>query len=462
MPEIHLLSGGTLLPDWSGAACVEDGAVAWSGGTILAAGARGELERLYPEAVRLDARAGWIAPGLVNAHHHIYSALATGLDPGLPIDGFGQRLDRLWWRLDRALDEASIRQSARLTALRCALAGCTTLVDHHASPACVDGSLDWLAEELEVAGLSALLCYEATDRNGHAGALAGLRESRRFRDSVRRHERFRGLIGLHAAFTLGDDTLAAAAQLAEDGDVHVHVAEDRLDGEICRGRDGLSPLERLDSAGLLGAAAWIAHGTHLDEAGLDLLARRGALLVHNPESNANNQVGRLDLRAVRRAGVDVALGTDGMSSCLLSALRCAFLLHRQGAGDPAGGWQDCAGLLDGARARLARLFGQPAYGQLVAGAPADLIVLDVPAALPPTAANLTAQLVFGQVPPRVRHTVARGRRLVDNFEACGLDPHRLAAEIRPVREALWRRFHQLGAGTPYLGAEPGAAGGRPE
>lgn len=462
MPEIHLLSGGTLLPDWSGAGSVADGAVAWSGETILAVGPREELERRHPDAVRHQARGGWIAPGLINAHHHIYSALATGLDPGLTIDGFGQCLDRLWWRLDRAHDEASIRQSARLTALRCALAGCTTLVDHHASPACIEGSLDWLAEELETAGLSALLCYEATDRNGHAGALAGLRESRRFRDSVRANGRFRGLLGLHAAFTLGDDTLAAAARLAEDGGIHVHVAEDRLDGEICRGRDGQGPLERLESAGLLGAASWIAHGTHLDEAGLDLLARRGALLVHNPESNANNQVGRLDLRAVRRAGVDVALGTDGMSSCLLSALRCAFLLHRQGEGDSAGGWQDCTGLLEGARQRLARLFGQPAYGQLVAGAPADLIVLDMPAAPPPTAGNLIAQLVFGQVPPRVRHTVARGRWLVDHFEACGLDPHRLAAEIRPVREVLWLRFHKLGAGTSYLGPEPGAAGGRPE
>ena len=452
MAEVHLLRGGTLLTDWTGSEILEQAAVVWSEGRILETGTALELELRHPDAIRHDAHGGWIAPGLQNAHHHIYSALAVGLDPGLPIHGFGERLDRLWWRLDRALDEESVRLSARTAALRCALAGCTTLVDHHASPSCIAGSLDWLAEELEAAGLSAVLCYEATDRNGHEQALAGLDESARFRRAARQSSRFRGHLGLHAAFTLGSETLARAAELAEEGDIHIHVAEARLDGDVCRERFGLSPLERLEQAGLLGSASWIVHGTQLEPAELERLAKKDALLVHNPESNANNQLGRLDLRAVRQAGVATALGTDGMSSCLLSALRSAFLLHRQAVDDPQAGWRDCSGLLDGARSRLARLFQEPELGRLVPGAPADLIVLDCPAEPVPLSSTLTAHLVFGMVPPRVRHTVARGRFLVTNFEPCLQDPQQLARESRSVREALWARFSQQGTGTPYLGS----------
>jgi cytosine/adenosine deaminase-related metal-dependent hydrolase len=453
MAETHLLRGGALLADWSAALTLPDGAVAWRGGRIVAAGPREEVEAAHPDAVSHEAHGGWIAPGLINAHHHLYSALATGLDPGLPIDGFGQRLDRLWWRLDRAHDEASVRHSVRLGALRCALAGCTTVVDHHASPSLITGVLDMVADELERAGLSAVLCYEASDRNGAAGAAAGLEESRRFREETRHHPRFRGLLGLHAAFTLSDRTLARAADLCESGDVHVHVAEDRLDGEECRRRHGEEPLSRLERHGLLGPASWIVHGVHLGETDFARLGARGALLVHNPESNANNQVGRLDLAAARRAGARLGLGTDGMSPCLLQALRCAFLLHRQGSGDPGAGWRETAGLLDGARAHLASLFGQPGYGRLEAGAPADLIVVDDATGATPKAENLTAHIVFGLTPFRVRHTVAQGSFLVRDFIAVRQDAERTAREAEPVRRALWRRFAGLAAGTPYLGGD---------
>jgi cytosine/adenosine deaminase-related metal-dependent hydrolase len=450
--KVQVLGPGTVLVDWSAERTLPRAGVAWRDGRVLEVAGWSELRERHPDAERHDARGGWIAPGLINAHHHFYSALATGLDPGLPLDDFGSTLDRLWWRLDRAHDEASIRLSARLGALRCALAGVTTVVDHHASPSCIDGSLDWLAEELEAAGLSAMLCYEATDRNGHGGALRGLAESARFRAAHRHHPRLRGMIGLHAAFTLVDATLARAALLAENGDIHIHVAEAALDGEVCRARDGQGPLERLDAHNLLGPAGWLVHGVHLDGQELDLVARRGALLVHNPESNANNRVGRLDLGRARRAGVELALGTDGMSACVLGALRSAFLLHRQGNPDPASGWTECAGLLEGSRARLARIFAEPGLGRLEPGAPADLLVLDVATGQPPTEATLTGQLVFGLAPPRVRHTVARGDFLVRHFEPCRQDVDELKQVLAPVRKALWGRFAAMAPGTPWTGA----------
>jgi cytosine/adenosine deaminase-related metal-dependent hydrolase len=451
MSDVQLLGPGTVLEDWSASSAHEAAGVAWRGGRVLEVAPWDELLRRHPEAGRHDARDGWIAPGLMNPHHHFYSALAPGLDPGLPLEDFGTTLDRLWWRLDRCHDEASIRLSARLALLRCALAGVTTVVDHHASPSCIEGSLDLLAEEVEAAGLSAVLCYEATDRNGHAAALRGLDESARFRQACRSHPRLRGLIGLHAAFTLRDATLARAAGFVEDGDIHVHVAEAELDGEVCRARHGQGPLDRLDAFGLLGPASWIVHGVHLGEQELVRLAERRALLVHNPESNANNRVGHLDLGRARRAGVDLALGTDGMGSCLLGSLRSAFLLQRQGNPDPASGWDGCVGLLDGARTRLARLFGEPGLGRLTPGAPADLLVLDAPTGQAPAAHDLTAQLVFGVAPARVRHTVARGRFLVRHFEPCLLDTVELKRQLAPARRSLWGRFAATASGTPWIG-----------
>lgn len=451
MSEQHILRGGVLLTDWSAGEVLADGAVAWSDGRILAVGARAQVESDFPDASVHEARGGWIAPGLINAHHHFYSTLASGLDPGLPITDFGQRLDRLWWRLDRAHDETSIRHSVRLGALRCALAGCTTVVDHHASPHCIDGVLDVVAEELEEAGLSAVLCYEASDRNGRREANSGLKESARFRSRVAAHPRFRGLIGMHAAFTLRDESLADAAALTEDGDIHIHLAEDDLDGRVCRARDGRGPLQRLHGHGLLGEKSWIAHGVHLDEDELSMLAEHRCLLLHNPESNANNQVGRFDVSRASRLGLRVALGTDGMSPCLLSSLRSAFLLHRAAGSSGDAGWRECQQLLDGAGPMLSRLFGVSGYGTLRVGAPADLVVVDALGLEAPSQGNLIAHLVFGATPLRVRHTIARGRWLVRNFQAQLQDAECVSRELEPVRKALWSRFRATEAGTPYLG-----------
>ena len=178
---------------------VADGAVAWSDDRIAAVGPLREVRSSYPEAAFLDAHGGLIAPGLVNLHHHFYSALARGIDPGVPMRNFPEILDRLWWRLDRALDPDSVSISALLSAADCARWGCTTVFDHHASPTCIDGSLDLVAGALETVGLSAVLCYEVTDRNGEDGAARGIAENLRFLQARAADPRVRGVFGLHAS-----------------------------------------------------------------------------------------------------------------------------------------------------------------------------------------------------------------------------------------------------------------------
>lgn len=447
-----LLANGVVLTDPSSPEVIDDGAVAWSEGRILAVGQAARLGERYPEATRLDARGGVILPGFVNLHHHFYSALARGLDPGTPTRNFGEVLDRLWWRLDRALDRETVRLSAQLSAADCARWGNTCVFDHHASPSAIDGSLDVIAEAMEEAGLSAVLCYEVTDRNGHDQAMAGVAENLRFLAAHHDHPRIRGVFGLHASFTLRDETLEQVARKRSPGDgCHIHLAEDPIDVAATRETFGMSPVERLERFGLLDGRALVAHGIHLDASDYATLARCDATVIHNPESNNNNGVGRLDAVVAAAHGCRVGLGTDGMSSAVQRALRSAFLTHRGATRDPTSGFEILPDLLANNVAIARRFLGEPLLGTLAPGAPADLAVIDSPPPTALTADNAFAHLVYGLSEAPVRHTVAGGRVLLEDFRHTTVDPAALARRAREVSPELWRRFHDLSWDTPFLG-----------
>ncbi|NOY91605.1 MAG: amidohydrolase family protein [Deltaproteobacteria bacterium] len=263
-------------------------------------------------------------PGYVCAHTHLYSGLAPlGMPAPEPApENFLQILERVWWRLDLALDEASLRASARLYVAEALLAGTTTLVDHHESPRFIEGSLDVLADAAQELGARLLVCYGATERNGGRDeARAGLGECRRF---IEENERslVRGMIALHASFTVSDATVREAGELARAlGTVtHVHVAEDAADVADAKQRGYDGPLERLMELDALPAGSILAHGVHLNAAQVKRAGDAGYWLVQNPRSNKGNGVGyprHLDQSPL------VALGTDGYDADMreeLSAL----------------------------------------------------------------------------------------------------------------------------------------------
>jgi putative selenium metabolism protein SsnA len=447
-----VVRGGSVTTAWVGGQTIEAGAVGWRDGRIVAVGPEAEVHAACPEAEILEARGGIIGPGLINLHHHFYSTLSRGLDPGDGIDSFGAVLDRLWWRLDRALNDEAVRLSAEMAVAECARWGCTTVFDHHASPSCIPGILDVVAEVVETAGLAAVLCYEVTDRNGRAGAAAGLEESRRFAAAAASRPRLGGMIGLHASFTVREGTLAAvAASGGATYGCHLHAAEGRLDVEASRREFGASPVERLERHGLLGPKTLLAHGVHLDRADLERVAAADATIVHAPESNANNAVGRLDLPAVLESGSGVGLGTDGMSSAMLRSLRAAFLLLRHGRGAPVGGFLESEALLERNVAVARRVLAEPLLGVLAAGAPADLTVIDAPPPTPLTSSNLTGHLLYAASEAPVRHTVAGGRTIMRDFDLTDLDVERCAARARELAPEVWRRFAEQSIGTPFLG-----------
>jgi putative selenium metabolism protein SsnA len=441
---IQLLHNGTVMTGGESPQVWADGAVAWSKTHVVAVGPEAEIREKYPDATLIDARGGLVMPGLINLHHHLYSALARGLAPSGVPQNFGQILEQLWWRVDRALTPKTVRLSALLGAAQCIRWGCTTLFDHHASPSCIRGSLDTIAEAIDEAGLSAVLCYEVTDRNGHEGAIAGLVENLRFIDSHSKHHRIRGTLGLHASFTVTDETLdEAATRRPSDAGCHIHVAEDPIDLQTSEKAYGALPLARLEERGFLDERALLIHGVHLDAEGRATVANNNSVLVHCPESNANNGVGWLDVERAASDGCTVGLGTDGMSSSVLRALRTAFLVQRAGRGDPTVGFSAHPGLLNTNALVARRFFDEPLLGELRPGAPADICVIGDPPPTPISPDNVFAQMVYGASETPVRHTIAGGRMLLEDFQHTTLDPIAIAEAARTEAFGLWERFYEL-------------------
>jgi len=385
--------------------------------------------------VRIDPGGGLVIPGNVCAHTHLYSALARGMPYALePPRNFLQILQRVWWRLDRALDEESIRASALVGGMEALLSGTTTLIDHHASPNAIDGSLDIVADALESLGVRSVLCYETSDRDGPERAQAGVEENRRFVKT--RRPLTRGLIGAHASFTLSDETLLACA---EAGPLHIHAAE----GVVDRGAVG-----RLTRLGVLDERTLLAHGIHVDDEELADFRASGATLAHNARSNMNNAVGRA---RVLELGARVALGTDGIGSDMFEESRTAwFRLHEDDLLAPWG-WP-LATLAESARL-AGRIFDEPLLGTLEPGAPADLVVLDYTAPAPLDASNLGGHWIFGLSSRHVRDVMVGGTWVVRDHRLVLVDQDLLAAAACADAERLWSRLEA----TPVHTFEPQGA-----
>ncbi len=219
---------------------------------------------------------------------------------------FQEILEQIWWRLDAALDLEMLRWSAMLGAVEALEAGTTAIVDHNETPGAIEGSLSVIAEACAEVGVRALCAYGVTDRHGPEGAKRGLAENERFLK-----EGGRGLVGVHASFTCSEETLAAAAGLADDlgVGVHIHVAE---------GPEDIDAPQRL--AGLTKERWLLAHGVHLPTD-----HELAGTILHNPRSNMNNSVGYADPVRFRNP---VALGTDGIGANMIEAFRLAYVLHR--------------------------------------------------------------------------------------------------------------------------------------
>lgn len=380
-----------------------------------------------------------VLPGMVCAHTHLYSVLARGMpSPSVSPAKFLEILQRVWWKLDKALDEESIYMSALVGGMEAALSGTTCLIDHHASPNAISNSISIIRDALDNVGLRGILCYEVTDRDGMERRDKGLEENKRFL-AENKNPMFKGMAGAHASFTLKDESLALCAEVANEykTGVHIHVAEDLLDEEDSRNQYRCALIDRLSKAGIISPRAILAHGINLSKEDIAKVGDLGGWLIHNPRSNMNNHVGYAKASLF---GINSAIGTDGIGSNLFEEIKFAFFKAKD-AGAPLS-MEDCLNFLSGGH-RLASLFFELPLGKLDAGSPADLIILSYEPPTPLTKENLLGHLLFGINPSHVESVMVRGDWVVTDHRLCKVDGKVIADKARRLALKLWDRMLQM-------------------
>jgi putative selenium metabolism protein SsnA len=445
-----LITNGRIITWGENNQIIENGGLLLRNGRIADIGDSAQLAAEYPDVASLDARGQLVMPGNICAHTHFYGAFARGMAiPGAPMKDFPEILDRLWWRLDRALTAEDVEYSALVCLVDAVRHGTTTLIDHHASPNAIGGSLDRIAGAVEQAGLRAALCYEVTDRNGAAGARAGIEENVRFLRSLPERESglLSGTFGLHASLSLSDETLAdcVAAVDGLDSGFHIHVAEHEADEYDSLHRSGRRVVDRLAAAGILGPKSIVAHAVHVDPAEMLLLRDTGAWVTHQPRSNMNNAVGAADVEGMLRLGIPVCLGNDGFSNNMWAEWKTAYLLHKVAHRDPrrANG-MDVVQMAVHNNAGLGRVFWPDLpLGVIEEGAAADLIFVDYHATTPLSAGNLPWHILFGFESSLVTTTIVAGKLLMLDRQLLTLDEAEISARSRELATAVWQRFQEL-------------------
>lgn len=401
----------------------------------------------YPQAKIRDMKGKIVMPGLVCAHNHFYSGLARGITANIaPSPDFISTLKNLWWRLDRALDEESLYYSGLICALEAIKNGCSAVIDHHASPQYIKGSLGTLRQAFIKTGLRGMTCFETTDRNGGSKEMwAGIEENIAFAHLIDREKRagnepylVEAHIGAHAPFTVtneGMEMLREAMKSTNRG-LHIHAAEDSYDVSHSHHKYGQDLIARLDHYNLVNNKTLVAHGLYLSDNDIAILNERDAFLVHNARSNMNNHVGYNHKLAQYR---NLALGTDGIGSDMWEELKFAFFKHRDAGGAL---WPDSfTRFLWNGNTLLSRNFNAR-FGRIDVGNKADLTICDYDSPTPLLADNIGGHIAFGLGSQSVHSVMVEGRMVYENREF-PFDVAPIYEEARKVALRLWQRMDRL-------------------
>jgi putative selenium metabolism protein SsnA len=394
----------------------------------------------------IDAAGMTLLPGLLNTHMHLYSMYSRGISTGRVSHGFLDVLQDLWWRLDRSLLKDACWMSATFSGMDSLRCGTTTIVDHHASPSYIAGSLSTLSEALNRIGLRHVLSYEITDRNGIEGAVAGVDENIRFFDEVKGKAGLASsMVGLHASFTVSDATLAILRERVGSRNVgyHIHVAEGAIDEEDSVEKYGKRIVGRLDDAGLLSPRSIAVHCVGIDASERELLAKSGTPVVVNTMSNMNNAVGLPAVREMLEAGIQVGIGTDGYTANMFEEFRNTLVGLKHRYEDPAGFWTQVQKAQIETNADIVSRCTGCTVGRLEEGAVADFILVDYASPTPLNSENAFGHVFFGMSADLVDTVVVNGNIAVRGHQVMAVDRENLERESQKVAKAVWEAFDRL-------------------
>ena len=442
---ILLANGRLITRDPSGAGYLPDGGVVTDGGKIVEVGETAALKAKYPQAEFVDAKGGVIMPGLINAHTHIYSALARGLSiNGYAPTNFYEVLDGQWWYIDRHLDLAATKASAQALVMDSIKQGVTTIFDHHASFCEIPGSLMEIAKVTESMGMRACLCYEVSDRDGQEKSDQSIQENKDWLDYCEKNpsDMLAAMFGGHALFTISDKTFDRMAE-ANGGRVgyHIHVSEGMNDVYDSLQNYGRRPVQRLQDHGILGPKTILGHCIHVNTAEMDIIKETDTMCVNNPESNMGNAVGCSPVLQLYQKGILVGLGTDAYTNDMLESIKVALTIQRHNACLPGVGWCEVTDMLFKNNAKMAARCGFPEMGVLKAGAAADVIVMDYKPFTPFGADNIDGHMLFGMMGKNCRTTVINGKVVYKDREFVGIDEDRINAWTLEQSKKLWGQLN---------------------
>ncbi len=422
-----------------------DGAVAIDGTTICRVGQTAEIRRAYPDAAFIDAKGGVIMPAFINVHEHIYSAMARGMNiDGYAPKGFLDILDGLWWNIDRHLTNDLTYLSAMETYVECIKNGVTTVFDHHASFGEIKDSLFAIGQAAQELGVRSCLCYEVSDRDGQEKARQAVLEN----EAWIRHaqadttDMLAGMMGMHAQFTISDETMALAAEHKPDGvGYHIHVAEGIEDLQDCLKKHGKRIIDRLYDWNILGPKTLLGHCIHVNSAEIEIIKSTDTMVVNNPESNMGNAVGISPVLQLYKKGILIGMGTDAYTNDMLESLKVALCSQRHNACLPNVAWCEVTDMLFKNNAKMAERSGFPTLGVLKPGAAADVIVMDYKPYTPFSDANIDGHMIFGMTGRQCQTTMINGKILMKDRVLTEIDEEAVNAHVLESAKRLWGKLN---------------------
>lgn len=442
---MYLLCNGKVITRDSENPYIENGGVLIDGTTIKKIGATDELKTQYPDAEIVDAKGNVIMPAFINAHTHIYSALARGLSiNGYNPNNFYEILDGMWWNIDRKLNIKATRASAYATYLDCIRNGVTTVFDHHASFCEIPGSLFEIADVAKEMGVRSCLCYEVSDRDGEQKCDEAIKENADFIRYTKElnDDMLKAMFGMHALFTISDKTFEKCVRANDNmTGYHIHICEGTNDVEDSHKNYGMSPVERLLKWGILSDKTILGHCIHITEDEIDIIKKHNTMVVTNPQSNMGNAVGCSPVLKMYEKGILLGLGTDAYTHDMLESMSSALTIQRHNAGKANVGWCEVTDMLFKNNPQIAKSYFGTELGVLKVGAKADVIVMEYKPFTPFSEKNIDGHMIFGMKGRQCTTTFANGRLLYKDRKFVDIDEEKINAEILVSAKDLWRKIN---------------------
>ena len=438
---MYILANGKVITRSQSLPYLPDGGVVIDGTKIKEVGKTADLKKKYPDAEFIDAKGGVIMPAFINAHTHIYSALARGLSiKGNNPTNFYEVLDGTWWAIDRRLTLAGTKASADALYIDCIKQGVTTIFDHHASFCEIPGSLFQIAESAKRFGIRSCLCYEVSDRDGEEKSLQAVKENADFITYCEEHpdDMLKAMFGGHALFTISDKTFDRMVE-ANNGRTgyHIHVSEGMNDVYDSLQNYGRRPVQRLQDHGILGEKTILGHCIHVNTAEMDIIKETGTMVVNNPESNMGNAIGICPVLQLHKRGILLGMGTDAYTNDMLESLKVALCSQRSQNCLPNVGWCEVTDMLFKNNAKIGEKYFPATLGVLKAGAAADIIVMDYKPFTPFSDENIDGHMIFGMTGRQCQTTIANGKVLMQDRVLVGIDEEAENAHILEAAKKLW-------------------------